>query len=104
MSILDSETFGVAAVEASACKIPVIATSVGGLPEVIESEKNGIIVPPKNVEATVNALERLITDANLRIEMGENGRKKVEEKYNWSANIDQMIDLYKQTILNHKKN
>jgi glycosyltransferase involved in cell wall biosynthesis len=98
LSVLDSETFGVAAVEASSCGIPVVASSVGGLPEVIDSEKTGIIVPPKNVAATSDALKRLITNEKLRTEMGKNGRKKVEEYYNWSTNIDQMIGLYKQTI------
>ena len=98
LSILDSETFGVAAVEASACGIPVVATSVGGLPEVIESEKTGIIVPPKNVVATAKALDSLISDEKLRIEMGKNGRKKVEEKYNWKTNIEQMIQLYSNVI------
>lgn len=104
LSILNSETFGVAAVEASACGIPVVATSVGGLPEVIDSEKTGIIVPPKNVRATAAALDRLISDADLRIEMGKNGRKKVEERYNWTTNISQMINLYTQTIEMSKNN
>ena len=103
LSILDSETFGVAAVEASACGIPIVATSVGGLPEVIDSEKTGIIVPPKNVQATAIALDRLISDKNLRIEMGKNGRRKVEKNYNWSVNIEQMINLYSQTIEKSKK-
>jgi len=98
LSILDSETFGVAAVEASACGIPVVATSVGGLPEVITAEKTGIIVPPKDTLGTAAALNRLISDEKLRIEMGINGRKKVEENYDWSANIAQMVSLYQQTI------
>lgn len=103
LSILDSETFGVAAVEASSCCIPVVATSVGGLTEVIIPNKTGIIVAPKNVEETVIALNNLISDKNLRLELGKNGRKNVEENYNWSRNIQQMIDLYKQTIDLYKK-
>lgn len=94
LSILDSETFGVAAVEASACGIPVLATAVGGLPEVIDDEQTGLIVPPKNAEATAVALERLIADANLRAMLGKNGRTKVERLYNWKNNTQQMIDLY----------
>lgn len=97
LSIIDSETFGVAAVEASACEIPVVATCVGGLTEVIDSEKTGIIVPPKNVEETAAALERLISDESLRIKMGKSGREKVEENYNWENNLNQMINLYKET-------
>jgi glycosyltransferase involved in cell wall biosynthesis len=96
LSIIDSETFGVAAVEASACRIPIIATSVGGLPEVVEAEKTGIIVPPKNVVATIHALKRLIENQNLRSEMGKSGRIKVEENYNWSVNVSHMLSLYKE--------
>lgn len=103
MSILDSETFGVAAVEASSCAIPVIATSVGGLPEVIESEKTGIIVPPQDVTATAAAIERLVNDEQLRKVMGENGRKKVEKNYDWAVNTRQMISLYEKTINNSRK-
>jgi L-malate glycosyltransferase len=101
LSILDSETFGVACVEASACAIPVVASNVGGLPEVIEDGKTGILVPPKNVEQTSRALEKLIIDKELRLEMGKNGRSKVENQYDWSKNSQEMIDLYKYWA-NHK--
>lgn len=96
LSVIDSETFGVAAVEASACKIPVVASRVGGLPEVIDDEQTGIIVPPRDAEKTAAALERLINDAALRQKMGENGRKKVETHYDWKNNVQQMIDLYQK--------
>ena len=99
LSILDSETFGVAAVEAMACEIPVVATSVGGLPEVVVSDKSGIIVPPKNVEATAQALEKLIVNPELRIQMGKFGRQRAESIYNWPNNVKQMIDLYKKSIV-----
>lgn len=98
LSVLDSETFGVAAVEASACKIPVVATNVGGLPEVIDNENTGILVEPRNVKQTAAAIERLIKDAELRNKMGENGRKKVETEYNWQKNVEQMVELYKREI------
>ena len=100
LSIIDSETFGVAAIEASSCEIPVVATKVGGLPGVIESEKTGILVAPKNVEETVQALERLIVDVELRKTMGKNGRKNVEEKYDWKQNVNQMYLLYKSMLTN----
>lgn len=98
LSVLDSETFGVAAVEACACGIPVIATNVGGLPEVVDDELTGIIVPPRNVEATAIALERLIEDQALRNELGKNGRKKVERLYDWKNNTALMIDLYNNSV------
>lgn len=96
LSVLDSETFGVAAVEASACKLPVVASNVGGLPEVIDDEQTGIIVPPRDPAQTAAALERLINDRQLRLTMGENGRRKVETYYNWENNVQQMVDLYQK--------
>ncbi len=96
LSVIDSETFGVAAVEASACQIPVVASNVGGLPEVIDDQETGIIVPPRDAEKTAEALERLINDKELRLKMGANGRRKVENNYDWKNNVQQMVDLYQK--------
>lgn len=97
LSILDSETFGVAAVEASAVSIPVIASNVGGLPEVITHNHTGLIVEPKNVESTFKAIDLLLSDKSLRNQLGKNGREKVELIYNWKNNCDQMVELYFKT-------
>ncbi len=98
LSILDSETFGVAAVEAEACGIPVVASNVGGLPEVVVDGETGLIVPPKNAKATADALERLIIDSDLRKQMGLNARKLIEERYDWNKSISKMISLYNSVI------
>jgi glycosyltransferase involved in cell wall biosynthesis len=98
LSIMDSETFGVAAVEAAAFSIPVVATSVGGLPEVVKDGLTGILVQPKNVSQTANALGKLIIDEELRKRMGEEGRKNVLEKYDWEKSISKMMNLYNKVI------
>jgi glycosyltransferase involved in cell wall biosynthesis len=102
LSIIDSETFGVAAVEASACGIPVVATNVGGLPEVVDDGVTGIIVAPQNAEEIAIALEKLILSKELRQNMGKKGREKVENLYNWHNNVQQMINLYRK-VLNLEK-
>jgi len=89
------ESFGVAAVEAAACGLPVIASNTGGLPEVVEHQKTGVIVPVENINATVEAMIKL-SDQGLRNDMGNAGREMVEEKYNWEENVNQMINSYKQ--------
>mgnify|MGYP002410566770 CR=1 FL=1 len=97
-STLDSESFGVAVVEASACGLPVIVSRVGGLPEVVQEGKTGIIVPPKDVNALVQALETLIKNKELRMSMGEAGRIFVQQHYDWEFCVDKMEQLYYQMI------
>lgn len=101
LSTIDSETFGVAAVEAAALGLPVIGTNVGGLPEVIDNDVTGLIIKPKDVAETTKALENLIANPKLRIKLGENGRKKTERLYDWDKNVDKMQALY-QSLLNVK--
>lgn len=97
-SILDSDTFGVAGVEASACGIPVIVSDVGGLPEVIKNNVTGIVVPPKNSFAIAEAIISLIENKNQRIDMGIAGKRRVDENYDWKKNVAQMMDVYRNTI------
>lgn len=97
-SIKESESFGVAALEASAMEIPVVASDIGGVPEVVEDGKTGILVEPKNVKKLVEAIKKLIEDENLRKKMGKAGRKFVERNYNWTNNAQQMENLYKELL------
>lgn len=97
-SILDSESFGVAAVEAMACEIPVIASSVGGLKEVIIDKETGYLVPKKDHKEIAKYLKKLILDKNLRTSLGENGRKRVLENYDWNSNVDYMIKIYREIV------
>lgn len=95
-SILDSESFGVAIVEAASCELPVIVTNVGGLPEVVEDEKTGYVVEPKNPEALAKKIIELIKNPTKRLEMGKAGREKVLNEYDWDKNVDYMIEIYKK--------
>lgn len=93
-SIDNSESFGVAAVEAMACEKPVIVSNVGGLPEVVENNVTGLIVSPANAEKLADAMETLVKDEQLRIKLGKQGRQRVERLYNWENNLDSMIRVY----------
>jgi glycosyltransferase involved in cell wall biosynthesis len=92
------ESFGVAVIEASACGLPVIVSRVGGLPEVVQENKTGIIIPPKDVNALVQALETLIKNKELRISMGNAGRIYVQQHYEWEFCVDKMEQLYYQAM------
>ena len=82
--------------EAMACEKPVIASDVGGLPEVIENNVTGLLVPPTNTEELAQAMEILVRDEQLRIKLGKQGRERVKKLYNWKDNLDSMIRIYEE--------
>jgi L-malate glycosyltransferase len=90
----DSESFGVAALEASACGLPVVASRVGGLPEVVIDGETGVLVPPRDPAALAYALQPLVESAELRCRLGENGRAFVEREYSWPDCVDMMERAY----------
>ncbi|GLH64253.1 glycosyltransferase [Parageobacillus sp. G301] len=94
----DSESFGVAAVEAMACGVPVVVSNVGGLPEVVKDGITGLVVPKESPEKLAEAFETLLRDPSLRSKMGEKGILHVKEHYNWIENASRMLHLYKQTL------
>jgi len=102
-STLDSESFGVAAVEASACEKPVIVSNVGGLPEVIIENKTGLVAQPKNAQHLFEKMKILVDSPEKIAEFGKAGRANVIEKYTWSDNVLTMIDLYQEVKPEPKK-
>jgi glycosyltransferase involved in cell wall biosynthesis len=93
-----NESFGVAVIEAGACEKPVVVSNIGGLPEVVEDNVGGFIVPAMNPAAAASKLIRLIQDEKLRREMGKNARNRVKQMYNWKTNVEQMINIYQQIL------
>jgi glycosyltransferase involved in cell wall biosynthesis len=76
-----SEPFGIALVEALACRKPVVATRVGGIPEIIEDGRNGLLVEPDNSGALAEALMRVLKDGDLRKVLASNGYRTVQERF-----------------------
>lgn len=93
--VSNSESFGVAVIEASACEKPVVVSHVGGLPEVVEDGVTGFIVPPKDPIKAAEAIEKLILDKSLMQQIGHAGRERVYKLYNWDDNVKQMMEIYK---------
>ncbi|MBV9788882.1 MAG: glycosyltransferase family 4 protein [Chloroflexi bacterium] len=91
-----AEAFGVAALEAQVCGLPVVASHVGGLPEVVRDGETGLLVPPEQPQALAHALLKLIEDPQLRARMGETGREWVRARYDWRTNVEQMLEVYRQ--------
>lgn len=98
LSRLDSESFGVAILEASACNIPVIVSDVSGFKEVVENNVTGLIVPRDDVTAAAQAILKLVKDEKLRKTLGENGRIHVEDKYEWEYCVDLMERVYRKVF------
>lgn len=93
-----AEGFGVAALEAQAMRLPVVASDVGGIPDVVAHERTGLLVPPGDVAALAGALRRLAADAGLRASMGRAGRALAEGRYRWEENAAQMERLYRYLL------
>lgn len=96
LSRLDSESFGVAIVEAMACEVPVVVSNVGGLPEVVKEGQTGYIIPKENAKAAVEAIEKIIFDKTVAQKLGKNGRERVLKYYDWPKNVSLMLEVYKE--------
>lgn len=94
-----NEAFGLVAVEAMEYGIPVIASNEGGIPEVVENGVNGLLVEKNNPISLAEAIIKLIDNTSLRIQMGQNGRKKFEERFTEEQFEKTMIDCLKQCIV-----
>lgn len=81
------ESFGMAAVEAMAMELPVIASKVGGLPEVVKDGETGILVPPADPQSLANAIKFLINNPATRFEMGQRGKERVNQKFDIDKNL-----------------
>jgi len=97
-SRLDSESFGVAAVEAGAAKLPCIVSNVGGLPEVIVDKVTGIVVDKNNPDQLADAIIDLINDEEKRLSIGLSAYERVSSTYIWDENVNSMVDQYKLYI------
>lgn len=87
--------------EAMSYGLPVIATEVGAVKEYVDSS-TGIIVPLRDVTKFAQSLDYLLSNEELRLEMGKRARERAEKRYSWNRIIDQYITLY-QDVLKEKR-
>jgi glycosyltransferase involved in cell wall biosynthesis len=90
----EREGLGISVIEAMALSKPVIATSVGGLTEVVEDGKTGILVEAKNSKAIASALSKLLMAPHLRESMGAKGRERYEKMFSLNDMLKKMEELY----------
>jgi len=93
-----AESFSNVILEALACGTPVIASNVGGTPEVIDNNENGILVPSNDHEKLADAINFLLSDKSLGEKLGREGRKCVIEKFSIEATVNKLINIYHNII------
>ena len=94
----ETESFGLAALEAMACEVPVIASNIGGLPEVVVDGESGFLCPVGDVDAMVAAAETLLNDEDLRREFGRKGRARAIEHFSQEDMVGRYRELYEEVV------
>ena len=91
-----SEGLGNAFLEAMAAGVPAIGTKVGGIPDFLREGETGLFCEVQNPKSIAEKIETLLKDKKLRLRLVENGRKLVEEKYNWDSIARQIENIFKK--------
>jgi glycosyltransferase involved in cell wall biosynthesis len=90
------EGMPMALLEAMSWGLPVIATAVGGIPEIITHEVNGILVPPGDIEALAAAIARLLGDSRLRQRLGAAARATIATRFPLATSIERLLEIYRR--------
>jgi N-acetyl-alpha-D-glucosaminyl L-malate synthase BshA len=94
----EQESFGLAALEAMACEVPVIASRVGGIPEVVTDGETGFLSDVGDIEKMAADAANLLANEKLRSEMGKRARESAISRYRTDVVIPQYIDFYNQVL------
>jgi glycogen synthase len=97
------EPFGIINLEAMACGTPVVASRVGGIPEVVVDGETGWLVEPGDPAALAQALRTALADSQRARQMGEAGRRRVEAHFSWDRIAALTMDVYQQAIDDHRR-
>jgi glycosyltransferase involved in cell wall biosynthesis len=95
------EGFGLVIAEAMSFAKPVVATRVGGVPEVVTHEKTGLLAPRRDPQSVAGHICRLLADPILRRKLGEAGRREVEERFNISDRVSELLGYYNVSSKKH---
>jgi glycosyltransferase involved in cell wall biosynthesis len=88
-----SEALGISLLEAMSCELPCIASNVGGIPDIIEHNVNGVLVPYGDERKLLEAMRELLSNHERATQLGSEARKTVVEKYNIDRIVDQYLSL-----------
>ena len=94
----DVEGLGVVLIEALVHGLPVVASESGGIVDIVQHERTGLLVPPGDAAALAAALERLATDPMLRERLARAGRQHARVTFSWDGIIDRLVELYRSLV------
>ena len=94
-----TEGLGTSLLDAMACGKPTVATTAGGMPEVVVDGQTGLLVPPRDHEAMANAIIRLLSDARARRAMGAAGEARVRERFSAERMVQDTLAVYRRVAL-----
>ena len=94
----DTEGLGVVLIEAMELGLPIVASNVGGIPDVVIDNESGILVPEKDPVALADAFKRLAADPSLTERLLAGARKRISECFTWDGIIERQIDVYNKVI------
>lgn len=94
----DLDGIPVSLMEAMAAGVPCVSTRVSGIPELIESPREGLLVAPGNPEELADAIEKLLKDADLRTRIGAAAREKVAREFNLEASARRLAELFRSSL------
>ena len=111
------EPFGIINLEAMACETPVVASAVGGIPEVVDHGETGLLVTPEAISATdveprhpqqfardlAGAVNTLLDDAELRASMARKARARVEQQFSWQSIARQTLEFYEHVSARYRR-
>jgi len=96
------ESFGRVIIEAQAAGVPVVATKIGGVVDIIDDGATGLLVPPQEPTAMSEAILKIIKDVKLSTLLAENAYKKVKEKFNVELMVEKSLNVYQEALSNFK--
>ena len=88
----------VSVLEAMAYQCGIVATRVGGIPQMIEQEQTGLLIEPKDPEGLKSALQKLLSDPELCERLGKNARAKVQKEFSIEKSLQELIKIYQQLV------
>ena len=90
----EKEGIPVSIIEAMSCRVPVVSTITGGIPELFEGVDDALLVPPRDPVALAGAIEKLVRDPGLRQRLVESGRRRVEQSFAVEQVVTELVERF----------